>query len=302
MNQGSVTFSFDCEGKWGMTDILSPWDVNITRRNLLRTYEYILKTLNTYNIPATFAFVGAFTENREQFLDEILPNLSSENYTAWIDYSRCRITDESEEGWFMPELLDMVRVYDIHEIASHSYTHIPFILLNEEDAGLELSLIKTWADKNNINCKTLVYPRNIIRHVNLLKEYGILGYRDTPEVVTNIKLPKLVATLIEETWVYKKAQQLDVCDPVKVPGGVFINWRYNFRRSIIPTSLSLLKYKNMISDAKLRNLIAHFWLHPHNFITSHSTKRLFEKLCDEVVKQRDESSLVIKKQSDYLLG
>ena len=78
MAEGSVTFSFDCEGKWGMTDIPTPWDIDLTRTNLLKAYEFILDTLNEYDIPATFAFVGALTETREEFLDVAFPTLSSE--------------------------------------------------------------------------------------------------------------------------------------------------------------------------------------------------------------------------------
>jgi hypothetical protein len=76
---------------------------------------------------------------------------------------------------------------------------------------------------------------------------------------------------------------------------VFINWRYGLK-NLIPTSVSLLKYKNMINDAKFEKRVAHFWIHPHNFITSPSTKTLFKKLCEEVSMQVDKQTLVIKKQ------
>jgi len=300
MNSGSVTFSFDCEGKWGMADISSNWDANLTQVNLLETYEFILETLKDYDISATFAFVGAFTESREVFLDETLPCLSSENYSKWLDYSKFRIMDKNEEGWFMPELLNLVKEYNVHEIASHGYTHIPFSMLNHRDARTELKLIRQWAKKNKIECSTLVYPRNMIGHNNLLKEYGIFGYRDEPDAITDHRVPKVIKTLIEETWVLKKSQQFELIEPCKIPGGVFINWRYGFR-NFVPPLVSLLKYRSMINDAILRNQVAHFWTHPHNFITSPSTKNLFKNLCEEVSIQRDKSKLVVKKQNDYLL-
>jgi len=299
MNNGTVTFSFDCEGKWGMTDIPTPWDVSLTRANLLQAYEFILETLHQYEIPATFAFVGAFTQNREQFLDETFSKLSSKSYSTWLDYSRERIINEAEEGWFMPELLDMVKEYNTHEIASHGFSHIPFDMLDKVDARTELSLVKDWAENNKIKCETLVYPRNAVAHPDLLKEYGILGYRDLPDVIFSDKLPKIFKTLFEEIWVYKKAQQLEASDPIKIPGGVFINWQYNFRQ-YIPTFVSLLKYKHIVKDAEQRNGVAHFWLHPHNLITSPSTKLLFEKLCAEIARRRDEYGLVVRRQKDYI--
>ena len=299
IDKGSVTFSFDCEGKWGMTDLNTPWDISLSRANLIDVYEFILETLKKNDISATFAFVGAFTEKREVFLNDILPSLSSKSYSSWFDYSKHRIIDTKEEGWFMPELLDMVKKYGTHEIATHGYTHIPFNALETSDVGVELSLIREWAERNKIKCSTLVYPRNIIDHINLLKEYGILGYRDLPDTISHHFMPKIIETLIEEIWVFKKSQQIEEFDPFKIPGGTFINWRHGFR-NYIPPLWSLLKYKSMINNAKLQSQVAHFWIHPHNFITSPSTKPLFRKLCEEVSRQRDELRLVIKKQNDYL--
>jgi len=299
MNNGAVTFSFDCEGKWGMTDISTNWDVDLTRDSLLKAYEFILETLRENDISATFAFVGAFTESREIFIDEVLPGLSSKNYSNWLNHSKHRILDKTEEGWFMPELLNLVKEYNVHEIASHGYTHIPFSMLDLKDVRTELKLIRKWADKNKIECSTLIYPRNIIGHHNLLKEYQIFGYRDLPDTISNNRIPKIIKTLLDETWILKKSQQIDQLDTCKIPGGVFINWRYGFRK-FVPPLVSFLKYKSMINDAKIKNQVAHFWVHPHNFITSPSTKTLFRKLCEEVAIQRKESTLLIKKQNDYL--
>ena len=103
----------------------------------------------------------------------------------------------------------------------------------------------------------MVYPRNIIKHHDLLTEYGILGYRDIPNTISNRQIPKLIKTLIEEIWIFKKSQQIKKFDPFKIPGGTFINWRYGFR-NYIPPLVSLLKYKRMINDAKMQNGVAHF--------------------------------------------
>ena len=147
MSEGSVTLSFDCEGKWGMADIYTPWDISLTRTNLLSTYEFILQTLEKYNISATFAFVGAFTETREEFLDTSYPNLSSTSYANWLGPSKGRILDRSEEGWFLPEIFEMVLGQQKHEIASHGYTHIPFTSLAGSDVKLELDMIRNWSEK-----------------------------------------------------------------------------------------------------------------------------------------------------------
>jgi len=301
MKNGTVTLSFDCEGKWGMADISTGWDVSLTRNNLLKAYEFMLKTLQEYNISATFAFVGAFTESREMFIEEVLPLLTSKNYSSWLNNSIERIIDKEDEGWFMPELLSLVKEYDIHEIATHGYTHIPFNMLDIDDVKIELGLIESWAKKHNIECQSLVYPRNIIEHQDLLSKFGIFGYRDIPNIFANFLVPKLFKTLLEEVLIFKEAQNIEVSKPAKIPGGVFVNWQFSFRK-YIPELISMLKYKSMIRDAKLKCRVAHFWLHPHNLITSPSTKNLFKKLCEEIAVQRDEMSLDVKRQNDYFVG
>ena len=160
-------------------------------------------------------------------------------------------------------------------------------------------MIRSWALKKNIDCRTIVYPRNIVRHENLLKQFGIYGYRDSPKNFSALKFPKIVKSLINEVWIFQKAEKIDSAEPLKVPGGVFINWRYGFR-TYIPSKISLLKYKNMIRDADLQNRVAHFWIHPHNFITSPETQDLFAKLCELASDQRDKSGVLIKNQHGYL--
>jgi len=299
VSEGSVTLSFDCEGKWGMADIHTPWDVDLTRSRLLSTYDFILQTLEKYEIPATFAFVGALTETREEFLDISYPNLSSASYASWLALSRDRILDKSEEGWFLPELLDMVMGQQKHEIASHGYTHIPFTTLTEQDVKLELSMIRSWAEKKNIDCSTLIFPRNMVHHQGMLKDFGIFGYRDSPISLFNSSVPKCLRTLAEEIWIFQKSEKLTKGDPKRIPGGAFINWKSGFRR-LIPTSFSMSKYKSMINNAGKQGEVAHFWLHPHNLITSPQTKKLFSELCAQIAYCRESTPLVVKRQKDYL--
>ena len=298
MKRGTVCFSFDCEGKWGMADIKTDWDVSLNQDSLVSAYEFILETLEENEIDATFAFVGALTERQEFFLGNILPKINTKAHTQWLNLSRSRILDK-EEGWFEPNLLSMVKVYKNHEIATHGYTHVPFNRLDEETAKLELELISEWAERNKIECTTMIFPRNIINHDHLLKEYGILGFRDIPNNNSSLFLPKFAKTFIDELSILKKSQQLQESSPIMIPGGVFINWRHGFRR-LVPSSVSLLKYKNIINHSIKNNGIAHFWIHPHNFITSPLTKDLFKRLCEEVALKVSQSKLVVKKQNDFL--
>ena len=43
--KGIVTFSFDCEAKWGMADLNLHWTKELTNNILFEFYEYILEVL-----------------------------------------------------------------------------------------------------------------------------------------------------------------------------------------------------------------------------------------------------------------
>lgn len=299
MNKGYVTFTFDCEGKWGMLDHPKEWNSELSKKNLDSVYDFILAELHENNIPATFAFVGAFTETREYFLENSMEKLTSSSHSSWLSYCRDQIINRGEEGWFEPDLLNKVIESGTHEIATHGYTHIPFDRLDKKSVKVELNLIKEWSDRNGLECSTMVYPRNIIGHYEFLKNYEIMGFRDLPDNVSFRRTPKFLKTLLDELSIFKKSQQIKVSEPVRIPGGIFINWRHGYRR-FIPSSVSLMKYNSMINDAVNRKGVAHFWIHPHNFITSPSTKSLFRELCKIVSKNINDSKILVKKQNDFL--
>lgn len=299
MSKGYVTFTFDCEGKWGMLDHPKDWNYELSKKNLESAYEFILTELHKNNIPATFAFVGAFTETQEYFLENSMGKLTSSSHSSWLSHCRDKIFNKDEEGWFEPDLLNKVRESGIHEIATHGYTHIPFDRLDKKSAKIELNLIKEWSDRKHLECSTMVFPRNIIGHYEFLKDYKILGFRDLPDNISTRRIPKSIKTLLDELSVLKKSQQIEEFEPVRIPGGIFINWRHGYRK-YIPSSVSLRKYKSMINDAVDKKGIAHFWIHPHNFITSPSTKELFTELCKIVSQNIYDSKILVKKQNDFL--
>ncbi|MBI3473022.1 MAG: polysaccharide deacetylase family protein [Candidatus Solibacter usitatus] len=119
MTRGTIILSLDCEGKWGMADHLSPHHAAvITNRNLAQVYAGLLKVLERRRLRATFAFVGAWTMNR----DEYQPNADlfgdSPESHVWPRNFRADLQRGVTDGWFAPELLRTVVADGRHEIAS----------------------------------------------------------------------------------------------------------------------------------------------------------------------------------------
>ena len=60
--------SLDCEGKWGVADLLRKIDSRTLSEDSLRTaYGGIVALLDRLDIASTFAFVGLFGETPERF-------------------------------------------------------------------------------------------------------------------------------------------------------------------------------------------------------------------------------------------
>ncbi len=295
--KGIVTFSFDCEAKWGMADLNLHWTKELTNNNLVEVYEYILEVLKKYNIPSTFAFVGAMTETKDRFITLTEPLMKGRNHEQWLKPIFNQITKD-DDGWFFPNIIELCKKDNMHEIASHGYTHIPFSSLSEEEIIEEMKLIKDWSLRNKINCKTLIYPRNDISYREKLNSYNIELYRSSPKLFNFKNFPKYVNTFFEELNIFKASEELDV-DGLSIPGGVFINWKYGPRK-IIPKTISNIRYKNILNHAVKRNRVAHFWTHPHNFITAPESKRIFEKLCQNIEKKVESNKLEIWRQIDFI--
>ena len=294
--KGVVTLSFDCEAKWGLADLDLEWKNQLTDDNLTEAYKYILDTLKRYNIPSSFAFVGGMTESKDNFLSKAEQLLTNKNHEKWL-LPIFKAAQDKDEGWFLPHILDLCRRDKMHEIASHGYTHIPFGNLSIEEVNLEMQLIQDWSKSKEINCKTIIYPRNEIRFNELLISYNIYLYRNSPNLFHKKYFPKYINTCFEEFNIFKKSESLNLAKGL--PGGVFINWKYGPRR-LIPNLISSIRYESILNDAVKKKNVAHFWTHPHNFITAPDSKIIFEKLCKSIKRKVDASQLIVKRQVDFI--
>ena len=82
--------------------------------------------------------------------------MNGPNHKKWLKPIYSQLT-ENDEGWFFPNLINLCKKHNMHEIASHGYTHIPFSSLTDEEVTEEMKLIKDWSLRNELNCKTLIF-------------------------------------------------------------------------------------------------------------------------------------------------
>ena len=83
--------------------------------------------------------------------------------------------------------------------------------------------------------------------------------------------------------IFSRAQQHcspgDSGQPVRIPGGIFLNWRWGGRK-VVPINVTLKRWSYIIADAIQNGGIVHLWSHPHNFIDGDQMDILLDKVLE----------------------
>ena len=280
---GTFILSLDCEGKWGVADILSPTHHHSLNNGRLRdAYQAIAALLERHAVAATFAFTELFLHSRDELLA-----MPTDEIAARLPYTRPAFDDlrhGSGEGWtgeWAPELLG-----DRHEIASHGATHTPWDCMTREQALYEISLI------SQARRSTFIYPRNGIAHTDLLATHGFLGYRLA-------RVRGRIASLASEFNPSQKAEAQTPPAPLQpIPAGYFINWLSGARR-LVPPALTRLRARRLLEHAAATGGVAHFWTHPENIASAPATLQNLTAIVEEAVELRKSGKIEILTQIDY---
>jgi len=290
--------SLDCEGKWGMADMLQPFHHrDITNASLAAAYRQLIAMLDRHQIAATFAFVMAFALSageREKF--DVLDERRNPGDT-WLRHYWDSVKRGQGDGWHQPEAFDMVRDAGRHEIASHSFCHRPLGDRSIDGAGAarELALAAEAARLKQVELKTLVFPRNEVGNLAAVRAAGYLGYRSRLD-----RHGGKAAALLEEfvLWRGPQAPLASADGIIAIPPGHFFNWRLGLRR-LVPPAVTRARWRNQLDACVREGGIVHLWLHPHNLITAPGTAPVLEDVLAEVARRRDAGKIAIMTQCDY---
>ena len=256
--------------------------------------------LSAHEVPATFAFVMAYTLTMAE-LDEWMPRLTDVEVDGsnWMRNFRHAQAARNFDGWFCPEVFDLVRGAGMHEIGCHGFRHVPLghCKIATEEAAYELRSATELAKLKGVVPKTFVFPKNYVGNIGLLAEEGYVGFRNAnPVLGRHGRLGNL-------------AREFNICeasqDPepsafglVSIPGGYFLNWKHGLRRAV-PTAISLLRWRSILNDAVANDRVALMWLHPHNLWDGPRTIELFEEVLRIASELREAKGLSIVTQAEY---
>ena len=288
--------SFDCEGKWGVADILSPaFHSSLTDEKLKAAYGAIVDVLDEFAIPATFAFVGAFAQPSAKF-SEISDGLRAlaKRVPEYLGPALDDIDHGSQQGWHGDwEVERAATSRTVHEIALHGMTHVPWTDVDAAFVNVELAMWRSMTGPVR-GATTVVYPRNAVAHLDLLATAGIEGYREARPSASRMR------SLLSEFNIWASA---DIDRPIKnalvpIPAGFFINWQHGLRR-VVPRALSARRAAHVLSTSKRDDGVAHFWIHPENFASAPTTINLLRDLLKLVADRRESGDCVVLTQAQY---
>ena len=300
ISKSQFILSFDCEGKWGMAS--DPSMVNshaIGDLSLQWAYKQIFESLNRLNIPASFGVVGLFAQDFAAFEDFNNTHGMEPAYASWFKNPKAAFRAGLMDGWFYPKLIEDVQRFEIHEVSSHSYTHLPFHneFVTRDTVKNELLTMNKFMQTKDVTLQSMIYPRNQVAHTDLLNEVGIHGYRDSQN--ERSAYGSKISTLVDEFNIFSKSSEHSHQEvPIKIPAGYFLNWR-NGPRLIIPPSITVRRFNHLLDHAEKTKGVVHMWLHPHNLITGKNQIQLLNQILQSVALRRSQGSLSVLTMGEY---
>ncbi len=283
MQKGRFIVSLDFELYWGVRDQLSLQEYGENILGARTVLPELLKVLEAFQIKATFATVGfLFSRTKEDLLSAIpirLPTYQEKILSPYLDHlSTIGDNEEADPLHFAPSLISLIAKAG-HEIGSHTFSH--FYCLedgaNLDDFEEDIKAAVKVASRNQINIKSIVFPRNqyTSNHLRICQENGIDTYRGNEknsiyqfQKIKNENIFRRLLRFIDSyinltghhAFILKKRIPGEIYN---IPSSKFLR-PYNPALSILD-GLKLYRIKSAMTFAAKNGLGYHLWWHPHNF-------------------------------------
>jgi peptidoglycan/xylan/chitin deacetylase (PgdA/CDA1 family) len=243
-----------------------------------QNFPRILKTLEDYDIPITFATVGhLFLEKcqagEHDWMTRI-PHFDDHwKFTQgdWFDhdpYSDYRAAQE----WYAPDLIRMIQDSKVkHEVGSHTFTHIDFSYKNcpAQVAEDEIKACIQAARPYGIDLQSIVFPGGTWGNIEVLKKHGFKIYRKRCD--------------FELSYPFRDEQGLLVSAS---SGCLEHNLNYGWSADYF-----LSRLEKYVNKAVQTGTIAHLWFHPS--LDPYFLDNIFPRFFHYAAKLRDKGDLWI---------
>ena len=301
-NAPGFTLSLDCEGLWGMADQDAIVSAGlISDASLKDAYAFLLDTLNKTNLKVTAAFVSCFAAEPDAVRDNmaLLEQMAALN-PGWFAHVVPALQTGALDGWKGADFYRSMSAAG-HEMAWHGTTHLPLSDQTASEAiALELELAVRLFPALGHTPRTIVFPRNQVGHLGLLRRHGFETYRASLPGGFTIRLSGLLNewNIFDQRVIEKPRVQ----DGWHVsPAGHFLNWPAGVR-ALVPVSVTVRRWISLLRSAAEGGGYVHMWFHPHNLITAPAMKASFEEIMrfvGELVKSGDMVNVTMAEANEY---
>lgn len=267
--KAAVCISADFEIGWAWRELgVKDRDERGTRER--NNFSYILKLLEDYSIPITWATVGhLFIENCRKINGQSphpkmpRPHRNDRWKGDWYMHDPC--TDYHRDPlWYAPDLIQQIIDNKIpHEVGTHSFSHIDFSkeYSSNELVRHEIEECVTVMEPFNRKPRSLVFPFNKMgySYLGLLSELGIVAVRH-------------------------RDNKVRLSYPERTPSGV-----YKIYESMNLRAPKYYKYidkaKIYIDEAVKLHAVYHLWFHPSDSIQVFQNE--FRQIIEHIYEMRE---------------
>jgi hypothetical protein len=303
-------FSLDAELAWGTFDIGGH---RYLRDDYLRTRgeaRRLLALQDRYNIPSTWAFVGhLMIDSCERCDGTTHADVLRPRYD-WYPRDWHHLDPgtnvKQDPLWYGTDMLEWVMKTQVrHDIGSHTFTHI---IVGDPACTREIALsqfrkcVEVHA-RYGLKLDSVVFPRNKVAHLDVLRELGIVSYRG-PEQSWYQKLSGAAyraGHLIDNTLAVEPPtyplEGLADRGLVNVPGSMFL-LPTNGIRKMVPSRSRRRQALRGLRRAAERGEIFHLWLHPVNLACSPIMPQILEEVFQEVDELRRQGRMIVRTMAD----
>lgn len=286
LERGVFTLSLDLELIWGTLDLFGPDGFRAAcERERAEIIDRLLALLVEFEIPATWCIVGHLFLDRCDGKHRDIVRAKHEWFPKdWFTYDPG--TDAARAPVFYGrDLVEKIRACPVEqEIGSHSFSHVIFgdKGCSREAAASEMAACVRAARELGIELRSFVFPRNLVGHLDVLREYGIECYRGPePHWYERSPLPGPLKR-IAHLWDVIAARTPPVVMPEQgdaglwnVPGSMIYFPMHGVRR-YIPVERRVRRAVKGLEEAARRRRVFHLWFHPTNL--ADEMEEMFEGL------------------------
>lgn len=289
-DRGALVVSLDLELLWGYHDLPINAVLRAQCDGARTAIRRLLDLFDEYHVPATWAIVGhLYLDHAERDAQgRAHPQHPRPTYPwvkgDWFDQLPPGNAASCPE-WYGPDLVEMIRqARQPQEIGCHTFSHVVF-----GDPGCpapvaraELERCVGLARALGIDLKTMVFPRNKVGHLSLLREAGLEVYRGR-DVEPFAWLPDALrepGTILSRILSIPPPPVLPHRTPegvINLPGSMFYMAATDWQR-FVPMAFRTVVAKRGLRAAARQKAIFHLRLHPEAFVFG--ADRLFAGLAD----------------------